>query len=131
MDDLDRVDLIALLDRIDHCHGLRASETGVDAIEVRCGDVRDEELATAGVLARVGHGECAGRMLLRVDLALDLVAGAARAGAGGTTTLDHEVLDHAVKIESVIEAFLGERDEVFDGSGRVLVEEFKVDGALA
>src|SRR5208282_2452403 len=94
-------------------------------------DVGDEELAAAGVLARMGHGERARRMLLRVDLALDLVAGAAHAGSRGTTALDHEILDDAVEIESVVEALLGERDEIFNGSGRVLLEKLEVDRALA
>jgi hypothetical protein len=36
-----------------------------------------------------------------------------------------------VKIEAVVKALFGERDEIFDGSRRVLLEEFEVDRAFA
>ena len=131
VDDGDFGDLVALLDGVDHGHVLGAAEDGVDAVEVRRGDMGDEELAAAGIATRVGHGECAGRVLLLVDLTLDLVAGTARAGTGGTTALDHESGNDTMEVESVIEAAARELGEIGDGSGGVSFEEIEVDGALA
>src|SRR5271168_1940637 len=93
-------DLVALRDGVDDGHVGDASKNGMDAVEVGRRDVGDKELTAAGVLARVGHRKRARRVLLRIDLALDRVAGAAGARAVRTSALDHEVLDDAVKILS-------------------------------
>ena len=62
-----------------------------------------------------------------LNSALIGVAGAAGAVALGAAALHHEVRDDAVEAEAVVEALLGQRDEVLDGLGRVLREELEVD----
>lgn len=100
-------------------------------IKPRSRDVRDEELAATGIAAGMGHGESTGCVLLLVDFALDLVAGTAGTGAIGTTTLDHEIRDDAMKRQAVVKTFFREIDEIFDCIRCVLVEEFEFDGAFA
>ena len=59
--DLQRLDHVALLDRVDHVHTFDdLAEDGVLAIEPRRSDVGDEELAAVGVRAGVGHRQDAG-----------------------------------------------------------------------
>ena len=54
-----------------------------------------------------------------VRLVLELVAGAAHAGAGRVAALDHEVRDDAVEDDAVVEAVARELDEVLDRLRRV------------
>ena len=91
--------------------------------------VHHEELAAAGILARVGHGDGAQLMLVGVPggLALDLVAGPAGAGHAlgafpgvGAAALDDELGDHPVEGQAVIEALGGELDEIGHGAGSLL-----------
>ena len=67
-------------------------------------DGDDEELRAVGVRAGVGHRERAADDLVVVELVLEGVARAAGAGALGAAALDHEVGDHAVEGEPVVEA---------------------------
>ena len=53
-------------------------------------------------------------------LVLEAVARAAAAGALRATALDHEIRDHAVEIQAVVEAALGQVDEVGDGQRRLV-----------
>jgi len=64
-------------------------------------------------------------VLLLVELRLDVVARPAGAVALRAAALHHEVGNDPVKVESVVEALLGERDEVLDGLRRVFREEFE------
>src|SRR5581483_6609570 len=65
----------------------------------------DEELAVAGVRAcRAGHRGGAARMRLVVELGLELLAGAAGAGAMRAAGLRHEAVDDAVEHDAVIKA---------------------------
>ena len=64
-----------------------------------------------------------------VRLVLELVAGAAHAGAGRVAALDHEVRDDAVEDDPVVEAVARKLDEVLDRLRRV-VEELELDRAL-
>ena len=77
------------------------AEDGVHLVEVRLGRVGDEELAAAGVLAGVGHGQGAGRVLVGVEmgLALDLVPGPAGADPRVVRLLGERIaaLDHEVR----------------------------------
>src|ERR1043165_1079184 len=139
--DLD-AEAVARLDCVDALLAVRrhhATEHRVHAVQVRGGGVGDEELAAAGVRAGVGHAEGAGRVFLgvrRAELALDLVAGAAGAGdalgavlAVGAAALDHEVVDHAVEGQLVVEALLRQLDEVLHRVGGGLVEQRDFDVA--
>jgi hypothetical protein len=62
-----------------------------------------------------------------VGLVLERVAGPTGAGALRAAALDHEVLDHAMEREAVVEAVGGQLAEVLDRLGRVLVEELDGD----
>src|SRR5207302_7660919 len=106
-----------LRDLVDDVHaGGDAAEDGVLAVEPGTG-VRgdDEELAAVRVRACVRHGQRAALQLVRTGLVLELVPGAAGAGARGIAALDHEIRDHAVEDDAVVEALAGEPDEVLDG----------------
>src|SRR3954454_5129449 len=121
------------LDRVDRVHTVRhLPEDRVLAVEPRrLGGRDDEELRAVRVRAGVRHRERAADDLVVVDLVLERVAGAARAGAGRVTPLDHEVLDHAVEDHAVVEAVAGEFAEVLDGLRGVVVEELDADVAVA
>src|SRR6476620_5207059 len=69
----------------------------------RCLGVDDEELGAVGVRTRVRHRECPANHLVLVDLILERVARTAGPGSLGTAALDHELRDHAVKDEPVVE----------------------------
>jgi len=89
------------------------AEHGVLPIEMGLGFMADVELRAAGVAAGVGHGEGTGLVLLGVDLAVDLIAGATGAGhatgtftAVGATALGHEAGNHPVEGQAVVEAVM-------------------------
>src|SRR5436190_609180 len=90
----------------------------------------DEELAPVRVRARVRHREGAPLDLVVVELVLELVAGAARAGARRVAALDHEVRDDPVEDHAVVEALAGQLDEVLDGPRRGPGIELELDHAL-
>src|SRR5438445_682047 len=53
-----RFDFVVLRNLVDHIQSLGdLSENSVDSVKVRLGRMTDEELAAAGVLAGVGHGQ--------------------------------------------------------------------------
>src|SRR5207302_1465386 len=116
-------------DLVDDVHPARhLAEHRVLAVEPRCFFGRDdEELAAVGVRAGVCHRERAADDLVLVELVLELVARAAAPRPFRAAALDHEVRDHAVEDQPVVEALLGERAEVLDGLRRVLVEELELD----
>src|SRR5262245_32223080 len=86
-------------------------EDGVTAGQMRLGRVRDEKLAAACVLARKRHPDRAANVRPGVDLAADLIAGAAFAVAERVASLNDEIRNDAVKSEAVEEALARERDE--------------------
>src|SRR5678815_4117448 len=99
----------------------------------------DEKLASARVLAGMGHGQRAGDMLMGVaiSLAFDGVAGAAGAdpwigGVAGKriAALDHEIGDDPVKAGAIVEALVGELLEIGDRAGCFILEQLCGDGAL-
>ena len=86
--------------------------------------MHDEELAARGVgRLRTRHGDHAALVAevvlhaVELELALDAVAGAAGAGALRAAALDHEAGDDPVEDQAVIEALVGQGDEVVDGVG--------------
>src|SRR5262247_1050184 len=123
--DRDRGHLVTLLDAVDELHARHdLAEHGVLAVEMRRRAVADVELAAGRVgmlAARHRHG--AAHVLLLVELRLDRVARAARAVALGAAALHDEVGHDPVEVEAVVEALLGQGDEVLDGLRRVLREE--------
>src|SRR5919206_89106 len=64
------------------------------------------------------------------DLALEGVAGPAGPRSLRIAALDHEVLDHAVEDQPVVEAVAGELAEVVDGLRGVRIEQLERDLAV-
>src|SRR5262249_24958195 len=127
--DRDRLHAVALPDGVDVLHPARhLPEDGVVVVEVRLAAIGDVELATrrVGVLA-AGHRERSAHVLVPVWLRGNGVAGTACAVAFGAPTLHDEPGHDAVEGEPVVEAFLGERDEVLHRLGRVLLKELEAD----
>src|ERR1700680_2800177 len=110
---------------------LDLSEHGVLAVQPRTGvGGDDEELRPVRVRPGVRHRQRPADDLVGVDLVLEGVPGAAGARPLRTAALDHEVLDHPVKGEPVIEPLRGELAEVLDGLRRVFVEQLEDDRAF-
>ena len=112
------------------------AEGRVLLIEMRGVLMHDEELASGGVgVHGARHGQDAALVLeivlkaVHKELALDAVAGAAHAGAGGVAALDHKVFDDAVEDQAVIEALVGQINEVIDALRRDLGIELALDDA--
>ena len=74
------------------------------AVQMGRGHMGDEELGTVGAGARVRHGKNAGAVMpeVRAALVLKPVARAPHACTGGVAALNHEIRNHAVKLEPVI-----------------------------
>ena len=64
-----------------------------------------------------------------VEFRLDLVAAAAGAGAERAAALDHETVDDAVEDQIVVEADLGQGDEVLDVPRRDIGQELRAGSA--
>ena len=108
---------------------------GVAAVQMRGILVHDEELAAGGVrVHRAGHADDAAGVLDGVgnavlqELALDVPAGAAHAGALRVTALDHEAGNNAVEGQAVVKAVLDELLKVLAGDGGCAVVQLNVDG---
>src|SRR5205085_3237962 len=82
------------------------------------------------VRAGVRHRERAALHLVVVDLVLEGVARAAGSGPGRVAALDHEVRDHAVEDDAVVEAITREPLEVLHRLRRVLRVELDLDRAV-
>src|SRR5438477_2976362 len=116
-----RLHFIVLRNLVDHVEPLRdLSENGVDSVQVRLGGMTDEELAAAGVLAGVGHGQRPRHVLVDVLLSLALDGIARPPGADpplpalriGVASLNHEVGDHTAELGAVVESRVRELLEV-------------------
>src|ERR1700688_2734874 len=117
LDDLVRVlHRLAALDLVDILHARRHfAPDGVLVVEERGIIEADEELAVGGIRAGgAGHRGGAAQMRLLVELRLELLAGAAGAGALRTAGLRHEPFDHAMEHDAVVKSlanqFLDPRD---------------------
>src|SRR5574338_82607 len=107
-------DHVVLADGIHHVQAVgHLAEDRMLAIEVRLGGMTDEELAAAGIPARMRHGQRTRHMPVGVaiGLALDGVAGSPGAHARiigiareRVTTLDHEVVYDPMEAGAMIEA---------------------------
>src|SRR5215813_5601869 len=131
VDDLHGLHLVALLDVVHNVHARDdLAEDGVLAVEEVRGGEGDVELAPRGIgILAPGHGDHPAIVLLLVELRLDLVTRPPRAVALGITALHHEAGLHAMEGEPVVEALLGEGDEVLDRLGRIGGEELDLDDA--
>ena len=82
----------------------------------------------------MGHGHGAGLVLLAINFAIDLIAGATGAGHATRTlaavrasTLSHETGDDPVEGEAVIEAVLGQFHEIGHRVGSVGLKQLELD----
>src|SRR5215813_9909134 len=131
LENLHPPDHVAARDAIDDLHSDDdLPEDSVTAVQMRLRRVRDEKLAAAGVLARESHSDRAANVRPGVDLAADLITGAAFAVAARVASLNDEIRHDAVKSEAVEETLARERDEAVHRDRRVLREEFDPDPAL-
>ena len=64
-------------------------------------------------------------VVVAVVFIVDVVAGAALSRAFGTAALGHEIRQHAVKHDPVIEAFFDEADEITDRLRRLVLEQLR------
>src|SRR5713101_6240497 len=107
---------LATLDLVDVFHALgHLAPDRVLVVEERGIIEADEELAIAGIRAGgARHRGGAAHMRLVVEFGLELLAGAAGAGALRTAGLRHETLDHAMEHDAVVKSlahqFLDPRD---------------------
>ena len=118
-----------VLDRSHHIHSRNyLPEYGVLGIEETIVGHIDEELAAVGIRARIGHRDRTRLVaIVRMDLIGKLVARAAGPPAvaqrivfgKGVAALDHEILDHAVEFDVVVEVLARELHEIRDGIRRV------------
>ena len=119
-DDGERFDNVALTDGVDDFLAVadHFTKNSVFAVEVRGGDMGDEELRAVGVRASICHAENAGAVVLelkRGEFVIPFVAGVAASTAMRVAALDHEVGDHPMESQSIIKAILGKEDKVIDG----------------
>src|SRR5258705_5074923 len=117
LDDLVRVlHRLTTLDLVDVLHARRhLAPDRVLVVEERGIIEADEELAIGGIRAGAArHRGGAAHMRLIVELGLELLAGAAGAGALRTAGLRHETFDHAMEHDPVVKSlahqFLDPRD---------------------
>jgi hypothetical protein len=66
-----------------------------------------------------------------VELVLELVPGTTGAGSFRAAALDHEVGNHPVEEEAVVEAVAGKLGEVLDRLGGLVREELELDRSFA
>ena len=127
LDDL-HAEGVALADFLDEVEALRhLSKARVVAVEVGgvLTVVDDEELGASGVSACVGHAQHTFVVVLvvAVKLAVDGVSRSTTSNALRASTLGHKPWNHAVKLQSLVKALLGELDEVRDRVGRVFLKK--------
>ena len=92
----------------------------------------NEELATIGAWACVGHREETGTIVPEAwgKLVSKLVARTTHSGSGRITTLNHETGDHPMEGDPLVEAAAGEIQEVGDGDWCLAGEERGVNISL-
>ncbi len=118
---------ITLLDRVhdvltfDH-----ASEHRMLAVQPGGSDMGDEELGPVRVGPGIRHGQDSRSIVLEIamEFVAELIARPAGSVTLGTAGLDHEILDHAVELEAIIEAFGHQFLEVIHGFRHLVAEQF-------
>src|SRR3954451_1960141 len=123
---------LAALDLVDILHARHhLAPDRVLAIEEPGIVKANEELAVAGLGAGgARHRGRAAYMRLLVELGLQLLAGAAGAGALRAAGLRHEAVDHAMEHDAVVEAFTHEFLDARDVARRQIRPHLDGDGAL-
>ena len=94
------LDFVSAGDGVNDIHPIgHMTENGVFAVKVGCGHVGDEELASIGPWAGIGHGKNTRAIMLEpaVDFVFKAVARSTAACAGGIAALNHELLDDAME----------------------------------
>jgi hypothetical protein len=101
-------------------------------VQPRGGLKGQEELATVGARAPVGHAEQTALIVLdaRIELAIVLVAGAPAALTARIAALGHEAGDDPVKDRAVVEAETGQVDRARDVHGGNVGHEAHDDRTL-
>src|SRR3984893_5545116 len=133
LDDLVRVlHRLAALDLVDVLHARRhLAPHRVLVVEERRIVEADEELAVAGIRAgRARHRGGAADMRFLVELGLELLAGAAGAGALRAPGLRHEALDHAMEHDAVIKSLAHQFLDPRDVAGGKIGAHLDGDGSL-
>ena len=135
LDNRNRENQVAGADVVDDIEAFdNLAEAGVNAVEVLgvLAVVTDEELRAAGVLAAVGHRHYAAVVVLAWGrgLALDSPARATGTIAQRAAALNNKVGNNAVKCESIVEAALGQLNEIFNGDRCLLLVELGLHIAL-
>jgi hypothetical protein len=132
----------ATLDALDHRHALLVTwhdlaEDDVTAVEPGSDDGGDEELASVGVWAGVGHGEEIRLVVLAVEVLVGELFTVDRLATSAVTTrevaaLKHELWDDAMEFAArIAEALLAgaQGAEVLNGFRDDIVKELEVDAA--
>src|ERR1051326_745883 len=106
LDDARGQDHVPALDPIDGVHpGNDTSENGVLPVQMRGGDMGDEELDRARVeFIRTRHPDCSAIKALGIDLGTSREVAVVVTGAVECPALDDEVGDHPVKGRAVVTA---------------------------
>jgi hypothetical protein len=125
-------DLVACGNRIDYLLILRPDDFPEDRMTVVKPGSRymgDEELAAVGVGTGICHGKYAGFAVSQAlgKLIFEAVTGTAGAGTCRIAALDHELRDHAMEREPVMEAALREIDEIQHGERCLVGKEGESD----
>jgi hypothetical protein len=103
-------------------------EDRVVEVEVPLRSFGDEELRIVGVVLGLRHREDARPIVLQIDVELIVELSerrAAGAGPRGIASLDHEVVDHPMKDDAVVEARVGELDDMVRRAPRRGIEELE------
>src|SRR5882757_2161984 len=132
-DDLVRIlHRLAALDLVDVLHAIsHLAPDRVLAVEEGRIVEADEELAVAGIRARgARHRSGAAYMRLLVEFGLQLLAGAAGAGALRATGLGHKALDHAMEHDAVVKSLPHQFLDAGDMARRQIGTHFDGDGTL-
>jgi hypothetical protein len=122
-------DLIPLANIIDHIEAFHHfAEAGMVAIQVGriLAAVANEELGATRITAGMCHREHPPVVILIIPIqfAVDGIAGATSARPGRVTALDHEIRDHAMEGDAIVEAVFGEFHKISDGIRCILIIEF-------
>ncbi len=127
-------DLVALGNRVNDILALdHFSEHTVLAIKPGRGHVRDKKLAAVCIGTGVGHRQHTRGVVLQILVKFigEFVTWTAGSGAAGATALDHEVGNHPVEDQPVVERFADKFLKIGNGFRRLFIKQLDADDALA